>query len=57
MLSLRMGIWTSKEDQSKSSGTFNVLGKRFVVYVDKNENKRENSPDFWVTIKEYAEKD
>ena len=57
MLSLRMGIWSSSDDKTKSSGTFNVLGKRFVIYVDKNDQKKGNSPDFWVTIKEYIDKD
>ena len=57
MLSLRMGIWTSSDDQAKASGTFNILGKRFVIFVDKNDAKKGNSPDFWVTIKEYVGKD
>ena len=56
MLTLRMGIWTNPNKSKSSSGTFNVLGKRFIVFVDENENKRENAPDYWVTIKEYEDK-
>lgn len=57
MLSLRMGIWKDSKEKSKSSGTFTVLGKKFVIYVDTNNNKNSaNSPDFWVTIKEYHDR-
>ena len=51
-----MGIWSDTKQNDKASGTFNVLGKRFVIYVDKNDAKKGNSPDFWVTIKEYVDK-
>lgn len=65
MLSLRIGVWDDPK-KSHSSGTFNVLGKSFVVFVDKNTNKNKNpnandnwvpvknpnAPDLWVTIKE-----
>ena len=58
MLSLRLGIWKTEKRPGSSSGTFNLLGKRFVVFVDENqsEHKTENSPDFWVTIKEHEDK-
>ena len=54
MLSLRLGIWEHDKKKGSSSGTFNLLGKRFVVFVDRNESKSKNpnAPDFWVTIKE-----
>lgn len=54
MLSLRMGVW---EKDGSSSGTFKILGKRFVVFVDKNDRAQgnKNAPHFWVTIKEAPE--
>lgn len=57
MLSLRMGVWKKDtKSGSSSSGSFTILGKKFVVFVDENQSDRENAPDFWVTIKEYEPK-
>lgn len=55
MLSLRMGVWFKDATNNSSSGTFTLFGKKFVVFVDRAEKKRNpDSPDCWVTIKEHT---
>lgn len=58
MLTLRMGVW-EKDKSGSSSGNFKIFGKRFVVFVDRNERAKDNknAPAFWVTIKEFPEDD
>lgn len=52
MLTLKIGIW--ENEPGRSSGTFNLFGKKFMVFVDKNTNRvKSTSPEFWVTVKEH----
>jgi uncharacterized protein (DUF736 family) len=50
MLQLKFGIWDNKS--GVLSGSFTILGKEFIAFLNKNENKSGNQPDYQVTIKE-----
>jgi hypothetical protein len=50
MLQLKTGLWESKS--GTISGNFTVFGREFIAFVNKNENKSGNQPEFTLTIQE-----
>jgi hypothetical protein len=50
MLSLKFGLWQFKDGQY--SGSFTIFGRKFIAFLNKNENQKGNQPDFTINIQE-----
>lgn len=50
MIQIKIPLWETKE--GSLSGSFSILSRQFVCFVNKNENKKGNQPDYSVTIQE-----
>jgi hypothetical protein len=50
MLSLKIPLWQSKN--GSYSGGFTVFGKKFVAFLNKNENAKDNQPEYTINIQE-----
>lgn len=56
MLKLSSGIWKSDKPPGEMSGTFSIFGKRFSIFINPNNKKTGNQPDYYLTIQEYIDK-
>ena len=50
MLKITFGLWRSKKGDL--FGSFTIFGKKFVVFINEYEAKKENHPECTVTIQE-----
>ena len=50
MIQIKIPLWESKE--GTLSGSFSIFSRKFVCFVNKNDNKTGNQPDYSVTIQE-----
>jgi len=52
MLKLTFGLWQKRDTSDKWTGTFSILGKKFVVFMDENKSDKPNAPQKTLTIME-----
>jgi hypothetical protein len=50
MLSLKFGLWQSKN--GFYSGSFTIFGRKFIAFLNKNEDKSGKKPDWTINIQE-----
>lgn len=50
MLKITFGLWRSKDQHLY--GSFTILGKKFVVFLNDPNTKSNNAPEYSVTIQE-----